>query len=409
MKHKLTYEELENQFLELQKQHEILELKLYSKNESKIKEKLHYEQHLFKTLMDNMPDHIYFKDTESKFIRSNKAQAKEFGFDDPNEIIGKSDFDFFTEKRAQKGFEDEQAIIRNGKSIINQEEKLKWSNGKTAWVSATKIVLNDNNGKVIGTFGLSRDITDQKNSEIKLLKANKELNKLNETKNTLFSIIGHDLRGPFSNVLGLSELILENINGLETDELKNFVGLIKSTAENTLILLDNLLNWANSQTKQIIFDPQKIDLYSIFQEIQKLKNSMAEAKDISLNFSSADRAEVYADKNMMKLILRNLIANAIKFTNIGGKIDVTGTSKQDCFEITIADNGVGMNEEKCKNIFELANKETTLGTAKEKGSGLGLMLCKEFVEKHGGKIWVESEEGKGSNFTFTLPLNKNHH
>jgi len=103
MKHKLTYEELENQFLELQKQHEILELKLYSKNESKIKEKLHYEQHLFKTLMDNMPDHIYFKDTESKFIRSNKAQAKEFGFDDPNEIIGKSDFDFFTEKRAQKG------------------------------------------------------------------------------------------------------------------------------------------------------------------------------------------------------------------------------------------------------------------------------------------------------------------
>ncbi len=403
MKKKYSNQELENQVCELKKQNEILLLKLNNQRNKNIEEKFVIEQHFFKTLLDNIPDYIYFKDKKSRFIKSNKAQAKNFGLNDPNEMIGKTDFDFFTKERAQEAFKDEQKIIKTGFPIISKEEKETRIDGSTSWASTTKIILNDYKGEVIGTFGLSRNITKQKEAEEKLLKVNEELKEINTAKDKLFSIIGHDLRGPSNNIIGLSTQLLENIDVFDKEEIKMFLVFINSAAQNTSVLLENLLNWANTQTGKIVFKPQKLCFSEIAQEVILLKKSIAESKNITLNQTSTDKIEVMADKNMLKVILRNLISNAIKFTNSGGKIGVTAIAKKKEVEITVSDNGVGINENMLKKIFKSNTKLTTLGTEQEIGTGLGLSLCKEFIKKHGGKIWVESTIGKGSDFKFSLP------
>ncbi len=260
----------------------------------------------------------------------------------------------------------------------------------------------------IGFIMLLKEI-DQKTIFLKNTRIQQDklkLEELNVTKDKLFSIIAHDLRSPFNSILGLSELLIENQRDFKIAESEKYLGLINSSAQNTLVLLDNLLNWAKSQTGQINFNPQKIILSSIISEIIELSNSAAIAKEISLIQNKPDEIEVYADEDMLKTVLRNLISNAIKFTKPGGNIQVLAKREQSRVEITISDNGVGMNKKMIDKLFRIESNESTIGTANEKGSGLGLLLCKEFVEKLGGKIWVESEEGKGSDFKFTLPLVK---
>ncbi len=231
-----------------------------------------------------------------------------------------------------------------------------------------------------------------------------QLKELNATKDKLFSIIAHDLRSPFNSILGFSSLLIDEIKEINSEKPTEYINLINSAVNNTLILLDNLLSWAKSQTGQIVFKPEEINLTSVIYKIIELSNSIAEIKNISLNHNPSDEIEVYTDQNMLKTVLRNLISNAIKFTQPGGNINVFAISKQNQVEITISDDGVGMNKETINILFKIDTNYTTTGTANEEGSGLGLVLCKEFVEKLGGNIWVESEEGKGSDFKFTLPL-----
>ncbi|MBS4057940.1 MAG: HAMP domain-containing histidine kinase [Bacteroidales bacterium] len=265
-------------------------------------------------------------------------------------------------------------------------------------------ILNERN-QIVGATGLARDISERKKSELALLKSQKRLKDLNATKDKLFSIIAHDLRSPFNNIIGFSELLLENINKIDNVESEKYIDIINSTAKKTIILLDNLLNWAKSQTGELSYKPEKIILSEIMLEIIGLKKSLAKAKNISLHYTPTIEIELYTDINILKTILRNLISNAVKFTNAGGYINILATTNQQQVEISISDNGVGINEETIHKLFDLSTNLTSLGTANEKGSGLGLVLCKEFVEKLGGKIWVESVEGKGSDFKFTLPMN----
>ena len=232
----------------------------------------------------------------------------------------------------------------------------------------------------------------------------RKLEALHQTQNKLFSIIAHDLRSPFINILGLSDILLDNVKKSADPESEKCSELINSTAKNTLNLLDNLLNWAKSQTGELGFSPEKIKLSEEIQEIIGLKMANAKSKNISLKYSPSLDIELVTDKNILGTILRNLIANAIKFTNIGGHIEVITTANEQQVEISVNDNGVGMTAETIRKIFDLSTNVTLPGTANENGSGLGLVLCKEFVEKLGGKLWVESEVGKGSNFKFILPL-----
>ncbi|MGQ1911006.1 sensor histidine kinase [Marinifilum sp. RC60d5] len=233
-----------------------------------------------------------------------------------------------------------------------------------------------------------------------------KLEELNNTKDKLFSIIAHDLRSPFNSIIGFSDLLNDNIKTLKTEKTKEYLSFINSAAKNTLTLLDNLLNWAKSQTGQINFNQKQIILTLIIGEIIELSNSTAAAKKIALTKNSIDDIKVYADEEMLRIILRNLVSNAIKFTNTGGNISILTKKEKLQIEIAVSDNGVGMNNDTKNKLFKLETNVSTIGTANEKGSGLGLILCKEFIEKHGGKIWVESKLGKGSVFKFTLPLVK---
>ncbi len=230
------------------------------------------------------------------------------------------------------------------------------------------------------------------------------LEKLNDTKDKLFSIIAHDLKSPFNSILGLSDLLIENSPIYDTSNVEYLSKNINSTAKNTLNLIENLLCWAQSQTNQIKYDPEAIDLEKNISQAVIFFNAPASVKNISLNHIRDYETIVYADRIMLKLILHNLISNAIKFTHSNGKIDIYTLHGEGEVEITISDNGTGMNEATRNNLFETKTNLSSKGTSNEDGTGLGLILCKEFVEKNGGKIRVESELGKGSDFTFTIPL-----
>jgi PAS domain S-box-containing protein len=264
----------------------------------------------------------------------------------------------------------------------------------------------DASNNLLRVRGVILDITERKYAE-QIIKENEiRLRDLNVTKDKLFSIISHDLRSPFNGILGFSELLIENIRHYEITESEKYLRIINSSAQHTLILLDNLLNWARLQTGQITFNPKKVSLSSIISETIELSKTVAIGKNISISQNKPDDIEVCADKDMLEIVLRNLISNAIKFTKSDGNISVLAKKEQSQVEIAISDNGVGMNEETMSKLFRIETNKTTIGTADEKGSGLGLILCKELVEKQGGKIWVESVLGKGSVFKFSLPMNK---
>lgn len=243
---------------------------------------------------------------------------------------------------------------------------------------------------------------EQKNQHI--YEQSIELKQLLATKDKIFSIIAHDLRSPFNSILGFSELLMENTKENQSDKASKYATIINSEAKSTIVVLENLLNWTKSQTGKIVFNPERLMLKSVVRTHVNSFEFSAKLKNISLNYLLSEDIQVYADQNMIGIIFRNLISNAIKFSFPNGKIDVFAQQSSNYVKISISDNGMGMSEEKCKRLFDFDEIQTTPGTAKEKGSGLGLILCKEFVEKHGGKIEVESEEGQGSCFNFTIPL-----
>ena len=232
----------------------------------------------------------------------------------------------------------------------------------------------------------------------------KKLLQLNADKDRFISILGHDLRSPFNVLLGLSELLLENIRKYDIGEIENLVNNIKSSAQNTYILLEDLLIWVRAESGKIPFKPQKLNFTIICHDVIENLELNAKIKTITINYFAADEISVFADIDMLKMVLRNLISNAIKFTNNGGQIDISIEKTDSTITISVLDNGIGITPNNLTKLFDISKVLSTTGTAEEPGTGLGLLLCKEYVEKHGGKIWVESEYGKGSEFKFTLPI-----
>ena len=238
---------------------------------------------------------------------------------------------------------------------------------------------------------------------IVLRQQSKELQELIVTKDKFFSIISHDLRGPMGGLMAMTELMADESTEFSPEEQKELILELSKSSRNIFNLLENLLEWALIQQGNIVFKPEHIDLTELVNECTKTLHDSIQKKNIHLNVDLAPDLKVYIDANMVQSVIRNFVSNAIKFTLIGGKIDIYTTSDQDQVEITVADNGVGMNENARHKLFKMDSYYSTYGTANEKGSGLGLILCKEFVEKHGGKIWVDSEPGEGSTFHVTMP------
>lgn len=237
----------------------------------------------------------------------------------------------------------------------------------------------------------------------KLDEKNRELQKSNLQKDKLFSVIAHDLKSPFSGILGFAEILKENIHDLPVKQLQDYANHIYKSTNNTCILLENLLEWASLQREATRFNPVKIGINEVFKEVLQLLDEHASGKDIKINSEIPENIEWTVEVNMLTSVMRNLIINAIKFSSRNSVIKVITRQLNNELEISVADNGTGMPGEVVKKLFRNEFIESQRGTENEKGSGLGLTICKEFVEMHGGKIWAESNPGVGTTVTFTLP------
>jgi len=246
----------------------------------------------------------------------------------------------------------------------------------------------------------NKEIEDhQKNVE----KLNSDLTEANRSKDKFFSILAHDLKSPFNSLLILTQLLLDDYDTFTSEERKQFISQIKSSAENTYSLLENLLEWASVQSNKAVIVKEKINLSKISNEAISLLSAVAKNKNINLNSKISNHLCAFADKNMISTVLLNIMSNAVKFTPRDGKIEVAAYEKNNHIEVEISDSGVGISEQNLQKLFKPDEKFQTVGTEREKGTGFGLLLCKEFVEKNKGEIWVTSEEGKGSRFNFSLP------
>ncbi|MBP7169211.1 MAG: tetratricopeptide repeat-containing sensor histidine kinase [Bacteroidales bacterium] len=252
----------------------------------------------------------------------------------------------------------------------------------------------------------------EKNAELfeinkKLKESEKNLSELNATKDKLFSIIAHDLKNPFNALIGFSDILERNFNHLTDNEKKEYISVISESAQNLYKLLDNLLQWTRAQTGSINYIPEKFKLEPLIkQEVLNL-NANAEKKRINVSVNASTAISVYADKNSIATVIRNLLSNAIKFTDIGGTIEIIASESKDfpkMAEVVVKDSGIGIDQDDLERIFMIDGSYSTKGTANETGTGLGLLLCHEFVTKNSGKIWVNSSKGSGSEFHFTIPL-----
>ncbi len=544
-----------------------------AEQKEKGKKQLFDEKHLLYTLIDNMPDFIYLKDTDSKFIVANQRLIDVHNLKSRDQLIGKSDHDFYPKELADKYKSNEQTIIHTGKPLINHEERSLDEKGNMIYLSTTKIPLHDADGTIIGIVGIGRDITDKRKTEEKLLDhadqlqqinalleekqeevqqqaeelsaqadnlrlINQELEKLsaavsetdnvviildedgnfewvnnsftrvygytldqfiqergknmlegshnpeikdilakcrdscktiryhtetmdkdgnviwtqstltpvlnaekkiirfvavdtditavkkaqdmvntqkaeieskrdqlakaNITKDKFFSIIAHDLKNPFHSIMGFTDLLIKNYNDFEDTKKLEFLGLINESSQYANNLLDNLLYWSRTQTDRIKYSPIKFDLHSLVNEIQHMLHGNAEKKQLALLNLVPEASYVYADKNMIHTVLRNLVSNSIKFTPVEGTISIEAVPEEEFIHIIVKDNGVGIPLDQHGKVFNFGEFHSTSGTAGEPGTGLGLIICFEFIKKHGRELSFSSESGKGTSFTFDL-------
>jgi PAS domain S-box-containing protein len=353
-------------------------------------------------LINTLPTPIFYKDTHGRFQGCNDAFVDVIG-KTREELIGKTAYDIFPENVARDLHEKDRELLSSN-SIQNYEYRLELEDDSQIDVIFHQASFLNHDGQIVGLVGGIVNITAQKQAEMKLEEYTEELQKINSNKDRFFSIIAHDLKNPFITLLGFTEALMEDYNEMTSDEHLDYISQIRETSKSSYQLLENLLQWSRSQSGRLQIEPVDFSLKEIVDEVISLKISACQTKNINLeNLVSADQ-KVHADKDMVKTILRNLISNAIKFTETGGSIELNTSLLDDQVCISITDTGIGISKENIANIFNIDKFHSTVGTKDEEGTGLGLILCQEFVDKNNGKIWVESKEGVGSKFKFTLPI-----
>jgi PAS domain S-box-containing protein len=368
----------------------------------KAEEALRESEERNRTLIDTSPYAILLTDINGKILFLNKRGYELFKFNRRDEIIGKTIFDIVIKEDHQRLFERHKTVIEEG-TKRNAEYKMITSDGTIIPVELSATVIKNADGIPIGFTGIVVDISKRKAAEERLRKYTEELKESNIAKDKFYSIISHDLRSPFHIILGFSELLPNIIDKLEKDKIKEIAESIYKTSVETYNLLDNLLQWTGAQTGRIKSLPENVSLYEVFYATIKIFGENAKRKNLLLISNLKDNIEVLADKNMINTVIRNLVNNAIKFTPKGGKITLDAEEKDDTIFITVSDTGVGMGKGDIARLFKLESAYTRKGTENEKGSGIGLILCKEFIEKNKGTISVESEKDKGSKFIISLP------
>ncbi|MFC2151066.1 ATP-binding protein [Bacteroidota bacterium] len=300
------------------------------------------------------------------------------------------------------------SCIDEKKSVL-YEFKTKTRDGKEIWAQTTLTHVIDKNGDTINLIAIDSDITKIKLAEKEILKQKQEIeeqrDKLaisNATKNKFFRIIAHDLRNPISTLAGSTNLIFNDFDEYNKEQTKIFIGELNKLSQTTFNLLENLLDWSSTQMGEIQFLPKLIDLHSLTAENVELVARKIDSKKIQLKLNVEKNTFAFADENMVKTVIRNLLSNAVKFTPDNGEIEISCSSNHEFVNYSVKDSGIGIKEEDQKKLFRIDTHHTTPGLSNEKGSGLGLILCKEFVEKNGGKIDISSEPNIGTTIEFTL-------
>ena len=352
---------------------------------------------LLQMMLDHMPDQIYFKDAQSRFIRNSRSQAKALGLSDPAEAVGKSDFDFFP--HAQESFEKEQEIIQSGKPLLDQEEFVIWPDGSATWVSTTKVPLHDQNGQIIGTFGISRDITGRKHSELEVQKAKLELEAANKELEAFSYSVSHDLRAPLRSVDGFSQALLEDYGDILPDDGRNFLERIRNSTQRMAQLIDDLLNL--SKVTRAPLKTVAVDLSKLAENIAaELKRQDA---DRHVEFTIAQNLSTNGDPRLLQIVLENLMSNAWKFTskrNVG-QIEVGSKVEDGETVYFIRDNGAGFDMTYVNKLFGAFQRLHAM--TEFPGTGIGLATIQRIIHRHGGRVWAEGAVGEGATFFFTLP------
>jgi two-component system, sensor histidine kinase and response regulator len=372
----------------------------------KMEEALAYERDLLRALLDNIPDGIYFKDRQSRFLRVGRVLAQKFGLADPGGAVGRTDFDFFSGEHAGAAFEDEQEIIRSGQPVIGKIEKETWPGRRDSWVLTTKMPLRNEAGEIIGTFGISKDITALKEAEQALAQARDAALDAARLKAEFLANMSHEIRTPMNCIIGMSGLLLDT--GLN-EEQRDFTETIRSSADSLLIIINDVLDFSKMEAGKLAMELIEFDLWETVESTIELLAERADAKGIELvSWIHADVPRfLQGDPSRVRQVLTNLVGNAIKFTDRGEVVvRLTRQSKdgEAVVHCAVNDTGIGVPPEVRSKLFQSFTQVDGSLTRRYGGTGLGLAISKQLVEMMGGEIGMTSTLGQGSTFWFTVRL-----
>ncbi|MCD6020151.1 MAG: hypothetical protein K0S53_3272 [Bacteroidetes bacterium] len=360
----------------------------------------------YSQIVDSLQDYsIFTLDTDFIINSWSSGSVKIFGYE-TDEVIGKSFDLIFTDEDLKNSIpkKEIETALKDGRATDNR-----WHIAKDKslfYAYGLVFPLTGLDGEMLGYVKILRDLTERKQSEDAIKKYVKELEELNTHKESVLAILSHDLRSPLSAIIGTAKYLKENFHKMKPDAVQEMLDLLYKSSVDELDMLDYLVEWARIKYASDAFSPTKIKLTEFIDKVFESLNEAALINTINLHHEIEENASVFADRKMLISIIQNIVSNAIKHTGKGGTISVSAKKQEDKIVVQVKDTGVGMSKQIIDKLFTPQMKTLSETKKKNKGAGIGLLLVKGFLEKNGGEIWVESVEGKGSSFYFTLPIDE---
>lgn len=365
-------------------------------------EALHRSELKYRRLHETIQDGFVFVAMTGEIKDTNEAYQKMLGYN--REEIMKLTYRDITPAK-WFAFEDSivsDQVLIDGYSDTYEKEYIR-KDGTVFPVELRTLLIKNEEGENEGMWAIVHDISQRKKAEEALKSSENQLRELNAAKDKLFSIIAHDLRNPFTAIMGYCNILSARVNEKNYAEITDYAGRIQDSSVRSLSLLTNIMEWARTQEKGMNFKPKKLNVDLIIRETSNLLSDSAKQKQIVFYFELPQKLYWNIDKDMIGSVLRNLLSNAVKFSPNEGPIVISAEKKHNNLIVSVKDNGIGIKKEDLNNLFRIEESASFPDTPDKTGKGLGLILCKEFIDKHGGEIWVESEEGQGSTFFFSIP------
>ncbi|HRI46265.1 MAG TPA: ATP-binding protein [Ignavibacteriaceae bacterium] len=364
------------------------------------------ENSFIRILIDHLPDRIFCKDINCKFVLNNKAHLKVLGSKSQFEVLGKTDYDFRPVEIAEASYQDDLRVIKTGEKIENKEEYILDLEGNERWSLVTKVPLFGVEKKIVGLIGISRDITQRKKDLEAIRSKNCELTAINEAKDRLFEVLATDLKSQFESFISLSQDLSQNYHSMSIKKLQSLSLSLYNSSKNLHKLLINLVEWSALQRGEVEIIPEEINLHDFAEAVISEFIEDVEGKGIQIVNSISEDLKVFADKHSLWIILSNLISNAVKFSYKNSRIEISSIVESSSVKIEVKDFGTGISPGLMDTLFLFKKKETQLGTENERGTGIGLPLCKELSNINKFKVSAQKNSGNGT--TFSLEFTKVH-